>query len=636
MIRILFSLLFLGISATATTQPTQPSSPARFAVHLLDYLAQDYAGAVQNGKILSKSEYQEQVEFAEQVTDTVKKLNLDFKQAELETFAQNLQTAINTKADAEKVRAIARNLQSKIIQYAGVEQKPTAWPNIKKGSQIFAQTCVSCHGETGAGNGILAKSLQPKPLNFFDPAKMNSLTAFQAFNAIRLGIPGTAMQANPTISDKDVWNLAFFVLSLRHANSPKSESNFDSNESNLEIASIKSDVEILKTATGTEAEKKYFLTALRTFTPAEDNMLSYIQFASANLDSAVKDYKEKSFGSAKKKALIAYLEGIEPVEPKLKAMDPKFTIELEEAMALIRSDLDQKVEFAKLDTDLLSVKNKLTEASSLLEKKSDSVWLTFSLAAGILFREGFEAVLLIIALLGVIRAANSKRAETWLHIGWTTAIAIGVICWFFSGWVASISGAGRELMEGVTSLLAVIILLYIGFWLHSRTEITRWKAFIDGKVQKALDGGNRIGIALIAFMTVFREAFETVLFLRAISLDDSKTSQLSLLAGVLTSFALVLLLGWLLLKYSSKIPIRKLFSVSSMLMIFLAVMLAGKAFHALQEAGLMSATVSPIPLRADLFGFYPTLETLLSQIIIGVIAVILWQIGKKSPPSQTT
>src|SRR6185369_16895665 len=156
-----------------------------------------------------------------------------------------------------------------------------------------------------------------------------------------------------------------------------------------------------------------------------------------------------------------------PVEPKLKSINPEFVIKLEESMGLVRLAMDQDKGYPQVLGTIQSADQNINTADTLIEQAPASPWLTFTVAAAILLREGFEAVLIIIALLGVLRAAGSAEAARWVHGGWIAALFLGFITWIFSGWMMDMSGASRELMEGVTSLIAVVILLYMGFWLHS-------------------------------------------------------------------------------------------------------------------------------------------------------------------------
>ena len=185
-------------------------------------------------------------------------------------------------------------------------------------------------------------------------------------------------------------------------------------------------------------------------------------------------------------------------------------------------------------------------------------------------------------------------------------------------------------MEGITGVVTVVILLYIGFWLHSRTEITRWKAFIQVQIKSALEEKNLIQLAFISFLAAFREAIETVLFLRAIWLEGGSSAKNALGLGVLSAFAAILLLGWLLLKFSTRIPIKTLFNVSSLIMIALAVILTGKAIHSFQEVDYVSITLSPLNLHWDWLGLYPTWEPTLFQLGVLAVSVFLWIYGKKS------
>ncbi|MBI2646027.1 MAG: FTR1 family protein, partial [Deltaproteobacteria bacterium] len=257
--------------------------------------------------------------------------------------------------------------------------------------------------------------------------------------------------------------------------------------------------------------------------------------------------------------MVAYLEGVEPVEPRLKANDPQFVIDLEMKMAAARQAIESKKTFEEVRLTIQTAQDALTQAASILEKKETSAWFTFLMTLGIILREGFEAILIIIALLGVVQATGSTKAAHWIHGGWILALVSGGIFWLFSGWLMTMSGAGIEILEAVTSLLAVMVLLYLGFWLHNKTEIHRWKSFIHGKVKKALEGSNLLGLASLSFIAVFREAFETVLFLRAVWLESGMASKTTLALGTLTSFALLVIMAMALLKFSTRLPIRKLF-----------------------------------------------------------------------------
>lgn len=627
---ILSTLLVLSpLAARATSDEQSP----RFLVHLLDYLAKDYGGAVANGKILSKSEYQEQTEFAESALKTNSVLVETKNSPGVKAKLEKLNGLIRGKADASAVATLAREIQGEVITIAKLEIAPSQWPSVAKGRDLFAKTCVSCHGVSGAGDGAAGLALNPRPANFLD-AHMREISPFQAFNTIRLGVPGTGMAPFHGLSDKEVWDLAFFVTSLRYQGKNIAASDAKWDEPTLHQVATLSDEKLEAVFADRDEEKcAALIGSLRTHSNDDEGGGSSLSVALAGLDAAVVEYESGNPDSAKTKALKAYLEGIEPIEPRLKATDPNAVTQLEERMAGVRAAIESRKSLAIVKSQVTLAKAEIDKAKTLLNSNEMSPWVSFMAAAAILLREGFEAVLVIIALLGVIRAAGSRRAALWVHGGWISALGLGAVAWFFSGWLMGISGAQRETLEGVTSIFAVVVLLFVGFWLHSQTEIGRWKAFIHGKVQKALDGKNLFGLATISFVAVFREAFETVLFLRAIWFEGGDSTKVAMLSGVLSSLALVIFMAWAILKFSAKLPIRKLFEASAVMMAVLAVILTGKGVHSLQETGMISVTTPPISFHSTWLGFFPTWETLVAQFVIFATVMVFWNYGKR--PSST-
>jgi high-affinity iron transporter len=633
---------FLKHSKVYAAEETSEKSP-RLLVHLLDYLAVDYAGAVNHGKVLSVSEYKEQLEFVKTAVELSQTLPEVKSSPEVLTLVGNLNTLIHSKADPAQVASAARKAQALVIELTHLPVAPSSWPNLTQGRMLFGRTCAKCHGETGQGDGPSAASLATKPLNFQDWDKMRKMSPFQAFNTIRLGVPGTPMVAFPTYSDQDAWNLAFYVLSLHFKKwALRSDHPFgqtiekEQNLLNLSLenllvkVSTSPDENIEKSLNGTDQEKWDLLADLRLHS-SNESAQEQLALAATYIQSALADYQAGHIEPASKEALTAYVEGVEPVEPRLRANDPQAVLNLEQLMGLVRAAINNKKPVSEVSLAVQKALDALAQASSLLEQKTSSPTLTFMLSFGILLREGFEAALLIVALLGVIRVSGAPQANRWVHGGWLAAVALGIAAWFFSGWLMNISGLGRELMEAVTGLVTVLILLYLGFWLHSRTEIHRWKNFIEVQVKSAIQESNLIQLAFISFLAAFREAIETVLFLRAIWLEGGSDTKTALVAGVVSAFAAILVLGWLLLTFSAKIPIKTLFNVSSMIMVTLAVILTGKAIHSFQEVDVVSITLSPLNLHWDWLGLYPTQETLLAQLFVLALSLFLWIYGKKSP-----
>ncbi len=616
----------------ADDAPSANRTP-RFVVNLLDYVGADYAGAVDaNGKVTSESEYKEQNEFVENALATAKTLS-ETKNPTILAKIEELKGLVAKKAKPAEVAKLSLEAKELVIAAARIEVAPTRWPSLKRGQELYAANCVSCHGAAGKGDGPAGVALDPRPANFA-AEDTKKVPPFKAFNVIRVGVPGTGMVAWRQFSDQDTWALAFFVSSFRYAGSAKATVDAEAARPLLSDTARLSDSDLLEKLPGSAEAKRSMLVALRTHSE-EGSDASALAFAKGTIAEAGKNFRDGNFDAAKTLALKAYLEGIEPIEPKLRANDPEFLVVLEGKMAGVRAAIEGKASPEAVDAAITQASTAIDAADRLIAEKAASPWVTFLITAGIILREGFEAVLILIALLAVIRASGSKKAAAWVHAGWIGALGIGALAWIFSGWLIGISGAQREMMEGVTSALAVAVLLYMGFWLHSKTEIHRWTHFIDVKVKTALAGGNLWGLFAISFMAVFREAFETVLFMRAVWLEGGEATKTAMAAGLGGSLAFLLVSSWMLVNVSAKLPLRKVFSLSSILMIALSVILAGKGAHSLQETGFFGVTPFLGHLRFETIGLYPTLQTVLSQTIVLAASVALWVIGKR-PPAKAT
>jgi high-affinity iron transporter len=613
-----FALIFLVFFISLSANGAQ-NSP-RFLVHLLDYIAADYPGAVDKGKVISESEYAEQIEFAKSAVEcagSVESLKAD---PEISNHAKDLYQLVLQKAPGEKVSEVAREAQARVLKLGVMEVAPSKWPDRHHGKLLYEQNCTSCHGVTGHGDGPSGGSLDPKPSNFHD-TKMDGLSPFQLFNTIRLGVPGTGMASFSDLSDSEVWDLAFYLVSLRHEGSH---------------AQVSLSVPLSEAATSSDAvlREKYGLSqaaigSLRINGSGLREDQTLLLFAREKLDESLRQFEAGYFDAAKTSAITAYLEGVEPVEPTLRNRRTELLNDIERKMAEVRARIDRRVPVSELATSIGEAKALLQKAEELLQEKEGSAFLAFTVASGIVLREAFEATLLLITLLGVIRSLGMPRAARYVHAGWIAAVVVGLITWFFSGWLMKMSGAQRETLEGAISGFAVVILLYFGFWLHRHTEIGKWHAFINDLVKAAVDKKSLFILGTVAFMGVFREAFETVLFLRALLLETGPENEWALGSGVVISFLTVLILSAMAIRTSARIPVRKLFLFSSVIMVVLAIILMGKTVHAFQETGAISITYLTLPFSSEILGLYPTLETLVAQISVFLLIVCFLILGRK-------
>jgi high-affinity iron transporter len=174
----------------------------------------------------------------------------------------------------------------------------------------------------------------------------------------------------------------------------------------------------------------------------------------------------------------------------------------------------------------------------------------------------------------------------------------------------TISGASRELTEGFGSILAALILLFVGIWMHGKAQAGEWQRYIKDKLGAALSKRSAWFLFLLAFIAVYREVFETILFFAAMSAEGNIGA---LVAGGAAGLVLLAVIAVAMFRFSAKLPIAKFFAYSSALIAVLAVVLAGKGVAALQEAGLLAITPIAAAPRIDILGLYPTLEGLAAQ-----------------------
>lgn len=636
--RVAVRCILVALVASPLLGPAVASETAaspRLLVHLLDYLNKDYGGAVSNGQILNATEYREQVEFAREARAISRTLPDTRDSADIVAGIDTLVDLVNHKANAAEVASLASRLRQRVIQVSNIAEAPEHWPSLVNGRRLYLKDCAPCHGERGLGDGPASTGLRPPPTDFSAEPTASDISPFRVSNTIRLGIPGTAMAAWPALTDSEVWDLAFYVTSL-HVKAPIARS--QDPDSLLFAVSTQSDRQLMMSLPGGDAEKRTAIAGLRLHSmelPVTSGALKRtgptnpLALARSYMAVASDAYARADFDGAARAALLAYLEGIEPVEPQLRAKDAEFVVNLEQRMSAVRSAIAARRPNAEVQRLIHVANQDVVMADDRLSGPAAGPWVTFALTAGILLREGFEAVLILIALLAVLRAAGSARAARWVHGGWAAALAVGLMAWFLTGWLMAFSGAQREMLEAVTALIAVVVLVYVGFWLHRRTEISRWAHFIEVQVRGMLYGGNLWGLAGIAFMAVFREAFETVMFLRAVALEGSATGMRAMALGVLASLVGLIGLTWLLLKASARLQIRKVFMLSSALMLVLAIILTGKGLHALQETGALAETSTPWRWTTDLLGIYATWETLLPQILIAIGVTVLWRYGDR-------
>ena len=302
--------------------------------------------------------------------------------------------------------------------------------------------------------------------------------------------------------------------------------------------------------------------------------------------------------------------------------------DVEEAMAGFRIAISRGEPAAALQQRLVATEALLDRAEAALAPEAASELSTFLGAFAILLREGLEALLVVIAMIAFLRKADRAEALPYVHGGWVAALLAGGVTWAVATYVIGISGASREVTEGFGSLLAAVILVSVGIWMHGKAQAEEWRRYIAEKMQGALSKGSAWFLFGLAFLVVYREVFETILFYAALWTQDNGGT---ILAGALTAVAVLAVIAWAMLRLSRKLPITQFFAYSAILIAILAVVLAGKGVGALQEAGLIGITpLAGVP-RITMLGLFPTLEAVGAQ----VLAFAALMVGFRAARSRT-
>lgn len=627
---MLLGILLFALGASLAP-PARAAADVATAWRLLDYIAVDYAGAVADGKVVNEAEYAEQGEFAATVAEAIAALPAEPDGAVLRAGIAGLQAAIRDKADAAEVARLARTLGSELLQAHPVPVAPLRAPDLAHGAALYAESCASCHGADGGGDGPAAATLEVPPIAFTDRERARQRSLFALYQAISQGIEGTPMPAFPQLSSDERWALAFHVgaLAFPAPEAARGEALWREEPALHRLvpdlrtlaAQNPADLEAQAGADKADALIAWLRHHPEALLPQAGNAPLALarQRLAASLDAA----RAGDAARARTLALSAYLDGFEPIEPTLATRNRALLAEVEAAMGAYRSALQRNLPPAELAARARAIEELLDRTEATLAGGPTSHLATFLGAATILLREGLEALLIVIAMLAFLGKTGRPELRRHVHAGWIGALVAGLLTWVAATWLIEISGASRELTEGFGSLLAAIVLVTVGIWMHGKAHADHWQRYIREKMSRALSGRAGWLLLALAFVVVYREVFETILFYAAMW---SQGNGAAMLGGAASAAVLLALIAWLLLRFSARLPLGKFFGYSAALMAILAVILAGKGVAALQEAGLIDLSpLAGVP-RIVALGIYPTLQGLFAQCatLLALVAGFLW------------
>ncbi len=342
-----------------------------------------------------------------------------------------------------------------------------------------------------------------------------------------------------------------------------------------------------------------------------------VNILNEHLDTAIKNIKNDDLAKSKQ-ALQQFIIAWPNVESEISTRNGALYTKIEQKIPQYAGQLDEDNK-----DDIGSQLETLNqEIKSTISKTSYTFWD----AALILLREGVEALLIIMALLTVTRKSEQTKASKWIVTGSVIGIVLSIALAFIFKAIFENLGSTRELTEGLVGIGSVILMIIVGIWLHSKSSLNSWQNFINKNMDKAMSTGSIVTFGLVAFLSVFREGAETIIFYLGIV---GKISTWSLILGIIVASVILALIAIFFNQITKWIPIHRLFFIMSLFIFILAFKILGVSIHTLQILNIVPQhTINHLPF-IDLIGFYPTYETLIPQLALVILVVIYYAMSKK-------
>jgi len=549
---------------------------ARRVVAAASLAAKEYGLGVvpAGGQITQPEEVEEAKLFIQQAEFDVAGLPAAARASTGRTLARLVQM-LDSLAPPAAVSRVTDSLVAWITAAAGgpkvVEPLPVNAPSLARGAVVFHERCVACHGETGRGDGPKAKSLDgPAPANLADHALMGDKSLLDIYRRIAVGTPGTAMpEFAEDLPAEDRWAVASYVAALQYGGS-----------------------------------------------------------ATAAVFAAVRHQIDSALAKQSDKIAVDAYMTFEQVETSLRAKNPGLASELEGNFAWLRTRA-VKADQAERNTIRERLLAGLERAERVVADRPSGMSL-FIASFFLLLREGFEAILIVAALMTFLAKAGAPERRREVARGAWLAVAASLLTWVLVELLLEVTPGGREIIEGGTMLLAAAVLFYVSYWLLSKIEAAKWTAFVRGKMQSALSSGSGVALSAVAFLAVYREGFETILFYKAL-FSSAGASGVPVVAGIAVGAVGLVAVYLLINQLGLRVAMKPFFAVTGVMLYYMAFVFAGKGIAELQEARVIPLTVIEGAPRIPVFGIYPTVESLLVQGLLIVLAIVaaVWAMRPK-------
>ncbi len=565
--------------AAALADPVQVEA-ARRIVATLQLAAQEYRLAWQGGALVNTAEWEEARLFIAEARRAVPQLGAALS-TELEGRLAALERRVAGRMPAESLAIEARAIETRLTAALGtsLDERPAREPSLAEGARLYASSCASCHGAGGHGDGVAAAGMDPPPADLTAPATLASTTPLDYYRKITHGVPGTAMQSFGSLTKEERWDIVAHVFALSDTAARGGRGG--------QLAVV------FGTVRGT-------------------------------LGAAMALAAQGDAPAAGQKVFDAYM-AFEAVEASLGATDPAIVARTEERFTALRTAAVTGQPVPVLEARRAELLAALAEAEHALTRGRSPIGL-FVESLLLMLREGFEAILVVGAIMAVLLKAGAEHRRATVRWGVGAALLASLLTAAALEWVFRATPAQREALEGGVMLLAAATLFYVSYWLVSKIEIAAWTRFVKGHIQKAVESGSAVSLAAVAFLAVYREGFETVLFYKALFVTGGAGAGAPITGGMVVGLVVLAAVYVGIERFGIRIPMRPFFAVTGATLAYMAFVFAGRGVKELQEGGYVPSTLVPGGPRNDFLGIFPTVESLAVQglILAAILSALVW------------
>jgi high-affinity iron transporter len=622
--------LSLAFSTAAQSQAPQLSTAAqtdvvtavRRAAATAQLAAQEYRVGVDGGRIVAQAEVDEARLFLQESRRAAASLPSRTGIAPA-SAVDSLLALVAAVAPPDSIDVAVRAFASALAGHYNVvlDQLPAKAPSLAGGAQIYRDNCAGCHGDAGAGNGPLGAGLDPPPADLTRWAELSNQSPLDYYRRVSIDVVGTAMPAfEARLPAEDRWAVALYASTLRL---PPAAGAVPDSLRTFGVSGRMSDAQILAalgTPDDSSATALARLAAVRTATVGTELAAgAVLDQVRAQVESAYALAQNRDPAAAPK-ALDAYMT-FEQVEREVRAKNPSLAADLEAEFAALRTQAARPE-----PGELARVRERLGVGLESVERTlSDTVSPAnlFVQSFIIMLREGLEAILVVGALMTFLVKMGASDRRRDINLGVGAAVVASLLTAVALETVIQLSPGHREALEGATMVLATVVLFYVSYWLLSKMEVVKWNHFVKSKVQDALTSGSALALASAAFLAVYREGFETVLFYKALFVSGgSAVGAMPVVAGMAAGGVILVGVYVAIHRFGVRLPLKPFFGVTSAFLYYMAFVFAGKGIAELQEGALVTTTMLPGAPRLPALGIYPTAESLAAQALLVLLALL--------------